>query len=30
MFGVFHDAGYKGMYGGFGNEAIKKRRGVSP
>jgi DNA-damage-inducible protein D len=28
MFGVFHDAGYKGMYGGLGNEAIKKRKGV--
>ncbi len=30
MFGVFHDAGYKGMYGGLGNEAIKKRKGVAP
>ncbi|MDR3623430.1 MAG: DNA damage-inducible protein D [Paludisphaera borealis] len=28
MFGIFHDAGYKGMYGGLGNEAIKKRKGV--
>lgn len=24
MFGVFHDAGYKGMYGGMGRDAIKK------
>jgi DNA-damage-inducible protein D len=24
MFGVFHDAGYKGMYGGMGRNAIKK------
>ena len=24
MFGVFHDAGYKGMYGGMGHDAIKK------
>ena len=23
MFGVFHDAGYKGMYGGMGRDAIK-------
>jgi len=23
MFGVFHDAGYKGLYGGLGSEAIK-------
>lgn len=29
MFGVFHDAGYKGLYGGLGREAIKKRKGVS-
>jgi len=28
MFGIFHDAGYKGMYGGLGNEAIKSRKGV--
>lgn len=28
MFGVFHDAGYKGLYGGFGNEAIKRKKGV--
>lgn len=23
MFGVFHDAGYKGLYGGLGNDVIK-------
>ena len=28
MFGVFHDAGYKGLYGGLGNEAIKRKKGV--
>ena len=28
MFGIFHDAGYKGMYGGLGRDAIKKRKGV--
>ena len=28
MFGVFHDAGYKGLYGGIGNEAIKKKKGI--
>lgn len=28
MFGVFHDAGYKGLYGGLGNEAIKKHKGI--
>lgn len=28
MFGVFHDAGYKGLYGGLGNKAIKTRKGV--
>jgi DNA-damage-inducible protein D len=28
MFGVFHDAGYKGMYGGLGRDAIKKRKGI--
>jgi DNA-damage-inducible protein D len=28
MFGVFHDAGYKGLYGGLGNEAIKHRKGI--
>lgn len=30
MFGVFHDAGYKGLYGGFGVDAIKARKGVDP
>jgi DNA-damage-inducible protein D len=29
MFGVFHDAGYKGLYGGLGNEAIKTRKGIA-
>jgi DNA-damage-inducible protein D len=29
MFGVFHDAGYKGLYGGLGNEAIKVRKGIA-
>jgi DNA-damage-inducible protein D len=29
MFGVFHDAGYKGLYDGLGNEAIKKRKGIA-
>jgi DNA-damage-inducible protein D len=29
MFGVFHDAGYKGLYGGLGTEAIKARKGIS-
>jgi DNA-damage-inducible protein D len=28
MFGVFHDAGYKGMYGGLGRDAIKSRKGI--
>lgn len=28
MFGVFHDAGYKGLYGGIGNEAIKTKKGI--
>lgn len=28
LFGVFHDAGYKGMYGGLGNEAIKARKKI--
>ncbi len=28
MFGVFHDAGYRGLYGGLGNEAIKQRKGI--
>lgn len=28
LFGVFHDAGYKGLYGGLGSEAIKTRKGI--
>ncbi|MBI5416551.1 DNA damage-inducible protein D [Candidatus Poribacteria bacterium] len=28
MFGVFHDAGYKGMYGGMGKDAIKKYKRI--
>jgi DNA-damage-inducible protein D len=28
MFGVFHDEGYKGLYGGRGNEAIKQIKGI--
>jgi DNA-damage-inducible protein D len=28
MFGVFHDAGYKGLYGGLGSKAIKAHKGV--
>ncbi len=28
MFGIFHDAGYKGMYGGRGNEQIKTKKGI--
>jgi DNA-damage-inducible protein D len=28
MFGVFHDAGYKGLYGGLGVDAIKARKGI--
>ena len=30
MFGVFHDAGYKGLYGGLGNDDIKVRKGIPP
>lgn len=30
MFGVFHDAGYKGLYGGLGVDAIKGRKGIDP
>jgi DNA-damage-inducible protein D len=29
MFGVFHDAGYKGLYGGLGRDRIKRRKGVT-
>ena len=28
MFGVFHDAGYKGMYGGLGRDDIKRRKAI--
>lgn len=28
MFGVFHDAGYKGMYGGLGRDEIKKHKRI--
>lgn len=28
MFGVFHDSGYKGLYGGLGNEGIKARKRI--
>ena len=28
MFGVFHDAGYKGLYGGLGQEQIKLKKGI--
>ena len=28
MFGVFHDAGFKGLYGGLGNDAIKTRKKI--
>lgn len=30
MFGMFHDAGYKGLYGGLGVDAIKARKGIAP
>lgn len=29
MFGVFHDAGYKGLYGGLGRDALKSKKGIS-
>lgn len=29
MFGIFHDAGYKGMYGGLGRDAIKMKKRIS-
>lgn len=29
-FGMFHDAGYKGLYGGLGVDAIKARKGILP
>lgn len=28
MFGVFHDAGYKGLYGGIGLQEIKAKKGI--
>lgn len=28
MFGIFHDAGYKGLYGGLGVDAIKARKDI--
>ena len=28
MFGIFHDAGYKGLYGGMGRNAIKQFKGI--
>lgn len=30
MIGVFHDAGYKGLYGGLGGDAIKARKNIRP
>ncbi len=30
MFGIFHDAGYKGLYGGLGSDAIKAYKGIDP
>jgi len=30
MFGIFHDAGYKGLYGGLGNQDIKTRKRIPP
>jgi DNA-damage-inducible protein D len=29
MFGVFHDADYKGLYGGLGRDAIKQRKTIA-
>jgi DNA-damage-inducible protein D len=29
MFGIFHDAGYKGLYNGLGNAAIKQCKGIA-
>ncbi|MEI6243327.1 MAG: DNA damage-inducible protein D, partial [Chlamydiota bacterium] len=28
MFGIFHDAGYKGLYGGLASSDIKERKGI--
>jgi len=30
MFGIFHDAGYRGLYGGLGVDAIKARKNIPP
>ena len=30
MFGIFHDAGYKGLYAGLGRDAIKARKNIPP
>ncbi len=30
MFGIFHDAGYKGLYAGLGRDAIKSRKNIPP
>ncbi len=30
MFGVFHDAGYKGLYGGLGSDQIKDHKHIGP
>lgn len=30
MFGMFHDAGYKGLYGGLGVDAIKAHKRIDP
>ena len=30
MFGVFHDAGYKGLYGGLGRQDIKAKKRIPP
>jgi DNA-damage-inducible protein D len=29
MFGVFHDAGYRGLYGGRGSDHIKAEKGIT-
>jgi DNA-damage-inducible protein D len=28
MFGIFHDAGYKGLYGGMGVDAIRPHKDI--
>lgn len=30
MFGVFHEAGYKGLYGGMSLASIKNKKGINP